>query len=54
MGASFLTNTVTVNGQTTYRNQEYYRQQLPANNAASALWTNIIVSGGVTIQVVLT
>ncbi len=46
MGASILTNAVTVNGQTAYRNQEYFRQQLPANNSASALWTNIIVSGG--------
>ena len=46
MGASILTNAVTVNGQTAYRNQEYYRQQLPANNGASALWTNIVVSGG--------
>ena len=35
MGASILTNAVTVNGQTAYRNQEYYRQQLPANNGAS-------------------
>ncbi len=46
MGASILTNTVTVNGQTAYRNQEYFREQLPANNSASALWTNIMVSGG--------
>ena len=46
MGASILSNSVTVNGQTAYRNQEYFRQQLPANNSASALWTNIIVAGG--------
>jgi RHS repeat-associated protein len=46
MGASILTNAVTVNGQTAYRKQEYFRQQLPANNSAAALWTNIIVSGG--------
>ena len=46
IGASILTNTVTVNGQTAYRNQEYFRQQLPANNGASALWTNVLVSGG--------
>jgi len=46
MGASILTNTVTVNGQTAYRNQEYFRAQIPANNTNSALWTNIIVSGG--------
>ena len=28
MGASILTNAVTVNGQTAYRNQEYFRQQI--------------------------
>jgi RHS repeat-associated protein len=46
MGASIFTNAVTINGQLAYRNQEYYRQQLTADNSASALWTNIIVSGG--------
>ena len=37
MGASISTNTVIGNGQTAYRNQEYYRQQLLENNASSAL-----------------
>jgi YD repeat-containing protein len=46
LGASILTNVVTVNGQTAYRKQEYYRQQLAVNNSAGALWTNIIISGG--------
>jgi RHS repeat-associated protein len=46
MGASILTNLVTVNGQTAYRKEEYFRQQLSANNSSSALWMNIIVSGG--------
>ena len=46
MGASILTNAVTVNGQTAYRKEEYFRQQLTASNSLSALWTNIIVSGG--------
>jgi RHS repeat-associated protein len=46
MGASILTNAVTVNGQTAYRKQEYFRQQLGVNNSSSALWTNMIVSGG--------
>ncbi len=46
MGASILTNSITVNNQPTYRNQEYFRQQIPANNTNSALWTNITVSGG--------
>ena len=50
MGASILTNAVTVNGQTAYRNQEYYRQQLAVNNTNSALWTNITVSGGQTVS----
>jgi len=46
IGVSILTNTVTVNGLTAYRKQEYYRQQLGVNNTNSALWTNMIVSGG--------
>ena len=46
MGASILTNTVTVNGQPAYRKGEYFRQQLPASNVSSALWTNILVAGG--------
>ena len=46
LGASILTNAVTVNGQTAYRKEEYFRQQLGVNNSASALWTNITVSGG--------
>jgi len=46
MGASILTNAVTVNGTNAYRNQEYFRAQLAVNNTNSALWTNIIVSGG--------
>ena len=46
IGASILTNSVTVNGQPAYRNQEYFRQQIPANNTNSALWTNILVLGG--------
>ena len=45
-GASILTNAVTVNGQTAYRKEEYFRQELPVNNTNSALWTNIIVAGG--------
>jgi len=49
IGASILTNVVTVNGHTAYRNQEYFRQQLAANNTNSALWTNIIVSGGLNV-----
>lgn len=46
IGASILSNSVSVNGQTAYRKGEYFRQQLAANNSFSALWTNISVSGG--------
>jgi len=41
MGASILTNTVTVNGQTAYRNQEYYRQQLAVTNSPGAVWLSV-------------
>ena len=43
-GVSIGTNVVTVNGQTAYRKGEYFRQELPANNSSSPLWTNIIVT----------
>jgi RHS repeat-associated protein len=49
MGASILTNAVTVNGQATYRKEEYFRQQINAYNLNSALWTNIIVAGGLNV-----
>jgi YD repeat-containing protein len=44
LGISFATNTVTVNGQSTYRKGEYFRKELPVNNASTALWTNITVA----------
>ena len=43
-GVSIATNVVTVNGQTAYRKGEYFRDELPANNGSSALWTNILVT----------
>lgn len=43
-GVSIATNVVTVNNQTAYRKWEYFRDELPANNSPSALWTNIIVA----------
>jgi hypothetical protein len=43
MGLSFATNSVTVNSQTAYRKGEYFRKELPVNNASASLWTNIIV-----------
>ena len=33
MGAALSTNAVTVNGQTTYRKGEYFRQRIRANNS---------------------
>ena len=35
---------VKVNGQTAFHKWEYFREELPANNSASALWTNIAVA----------
>jgi RHS repeat-associated protein len=49
MGASIFTNAVTVNGTGAYRKEEYFRQQIAANNSSSALWTNIIVAGGLSV-----
>jgi RHS repeat-associated protein len=43
-GASFATNTVTVNGQTAYRKGEYFRDELTVNNSSLALWTNLITA----------
>ncbi len=49
MPTSCLTNAVTVNGQTAYRREEYFRQQIYADNTNSALWTNVIVAGGLNV-----
>jgi RHS repeat-associated protein len=51
MGASILplTNIVTVNGQTAYRNQEYFRQQIGVTNVSKPVWTNMTVVGGQTV-----
>ena len=50
IGASLLANAVTVNGQTAYRKQEYFRQQLTVNNGSSAAWQNVSVSGGQSVS----
>lgn len=50
MGASISTNAVTVNGQTAYRNQEYFRQQIGVTNMTKPVWTNITATGGATIS----
>jgi len=44
MGIGIATNPVTVNGQTAYRKNEYFRQQVAVSNSTSALWTNITVT----------
>src|SRR5262249_23628776 len=46
LGASILTNAVMVNGTKAYRKEEYFWRELSVNNTNSALWTNIVVSGG--------
>ncbi len=43
-GVSFATNTVTVNGGSTYRKWEYFRNERQVDNGSSALWTNIVVA----------
>ncbi len=42
-GVSFATNTVTVNGDSTYRKWEYFRNERPVNNSSN-IWTNIVVA----------
>ncbi len=44
LGVSFATNTVTVNGNTAYRKGEYFWDELPLDNSAGALWTNVTVA----------
>jgi RHS repeat-associated protein len=43
-GISFATNTVTVNGASTYRRGEYFREELQVDNSLTAIWTNITVA----------
>ncbi|HEV2455204.1 MAG TPA: hypothetical protein VGY98_13145, partial [Verrucomicrobiae bacterium] len=47
IGESYATNGVTVNGQSPYRHGEYFRAELPVNNDAAPLWTNMTVSASV-------
>ncbi len=42
-GVSFATNTVTVNGDSTYRKWEYFRNERQVNNSSN-IWTNIVVA----------
>ncbi len=44
MGLALLTNTVTVNGQSTYRKGEYFRKELTVNNSSAPVWTNLSVA----------
>jgi RHS repeat-associated protein len=41
MGDALATNSVTVNGQTAYRKNEYYRQQLSVANTSAAVWQSV-------------
>jgi RHS repeat-associated protein len=45
MGIGIATNTVTVNGTTAYRKNEYFRQQLSVTNT-SAVWDSITITNG--------
>jgi RHS repeat-associated protein len=44
MGIGIATNTVTVNGQTAYRKNEYFRDQLSVTNSTNAVWDSITVT----------
>jgi RHS repeat-associated protein len=44
MGAGFATNTVTVNGQATYRKGEYFRKEVTVANSSTPVWQSITVS----------
>ncbi|HYG23206.1 MAG TPA: hypothetical protein VEH04_10525, partial [Verrucomicrobiae bacterium] len=44
MGISYVTNTVTVNGGSTYRKGEFFRREWAASVPNSGLWTNITVA----------
>ncbi len=47
LGTSYATNLLTVNGQNPYRHGEYFQADVPVNNSASPLWTNMIVTANV-------
>jgi RHS repeat-associated protein len=44
MGLELATNTVTVNGLTTYRKGEYFRKEVPVSNGSTGVWQSITVS----------
>ncbi|MCW5556150.1 MAG: RHS repeat-associated core domain-containing protein [Verrucomicrobiae bacterium] len=44
LGLALATNTVTVNGQSTYRKGEYFRKELTVNNSSAPVWTNLSVA----------
>ncbi len=45
-GLSLVTNAVTVNGQSTYRKGEYFRNELVITNTTLPVWTNVSVAAG--------
>ncbi|MCW5553373.1 MAG: hypothetical protein KIS67_14580 [Verrucomicrobiae bacterium] len=44
LGLALATNTVTVNGQGTYRKGEYFRKEWSVNNSNAPVWTNLSVA----------
>ena len=44
MGVALATNTVTVNGNATYRKGEYFRKEISVSNGSVAVWQPITVS----------
>jgi RHS repeat-associated protein len=44
IGLGFATNTITVNGLSTYRKGEFFRAEVPIGNGAGPVWTNITVA----------
>jgi RHS repeat-associated protein len=44
MGDGLATNSVTVNGTTAYRKNEYFRQQLSVTNTSTAVWDAVTIT----------
>jgi YD repeat-containing protein len=44
MGVAYATNNVTVNGVVAYRRVEYFRREVPTNNASVPVWVGLTVS----------
>lgn len=46
VGLSLVTNAVTVNGLSTYRKGEYFRNELIITNTTAPAWTNVSIAAG--------